>query len=127
MVNRPRTPWRLRPYGSPKVLVWEGKHDTVYVGPLMSFDDEDAAYLRVFQMIDRNGYYWIANEGTVRDKRTPLAEWRAERYWIGRARAGSVRGARWIINKRDHFWHEYERVHIVTLTATVAPEPASPA
>lgn len=123
MVNRPRTPWRLRPYGGPKVLVWKGKHGTIYVGPLMSFDDEDAAHLRVFQMIDREGYYWVADEGRQRDKRTPLAKWRAERYWIGRARAGSLRAARRVVDGRSQLWHEYESVHLVTLTAMVAPEP----
>ena len=120
MVNRPRTPARLRPYRGPNVLVWRGKHDPMYIGPLMSFDDEDAAYLRVFQMIDASGYYWIADEDTERDNRTPLDEWRGERYWIGRARAGSMRAARRVVDARSQRWYEYESVHLVTLTAMVA-------
>ncbi len=124
MVNRPRTPWWLRPYQGPKVLVWKGKHDTVYVGPLMSFDDEAAAYLRIFQMIDAAGYYWIADENRQRDKRTPLNVWRRERYLIGRARRGSLRAAKRIVDGRSQLWHEYERVHLVTLTAAIAPSPS---
>lgn len=125
MVNRPQTPWRLRPYGGPRVLVWKAKHDTVYVGPLMSFDDEDAAYLRVFRMIDREGYYWIADEGRQRDKRQPLNDWRGERHWIGRARVGSARAARRVVDLRSRRFHGYENVYIVELTAPVAAEPGS--
>lgn len=123
MVNRPRTPWWLRPYQGPKVLVWKAKHDTVYVGPLMSFDDEAAAYLRVFQMIDAAGYYWIADEDAERDNRTPLNEWRRERYLIGRARKGSLWAAKRIVDGRSQLWHEYESVQLDTLTALGAPEP----
>ncbi len=123
MVNRPQTPWWLRPYRGPKILVWTAKHDTVHIGPLMSFDDEFAAYLRVFQMIDAAGYYWIADEDAERDNRTPLNKWRDERYWIGRARAGSSKAARRVVGSRSNYWHEYESVRIEALTA---PEPPSP-
>lgn len=91
------------------VLVWNGKYEPIYYGPITNDEERDAAYLQVFKDLDEWGvYYDYAPEAECPDYMN-LADWEYERELYKMALDGHGGAAMNLIGGRSD--HEYESVY----------------
>lgn len=82
-----------------KVLIWHQKHGDAAVfarGP----EEEERAYLLIFNMMDEIGYYEFGLDGLQEE-------------WYTKAKAGDAVAAKTLVSYRSDLGFEYESVEVI--------------